>query len=152
MFPRQHAAISGAAVLIFGIWEEVALGTLIIWTLIGTVAGVLIDVDHAFLGMIGKGKFREIGRYFFHPIEAIFKKPEEFAELVYYRGFTIHRIISHFLIFLISLYLSTFFTIFEPVSVAVAFHIVADIAEDIYSRRYRNLMTGRSNAWSDRKN
>ncbi|MDY6788996.1 MAG: hypothetical protein SVV03_03455 [Candidatus Nanohaloarchaea archaeon] len=149
MFPRQHAAVSGIAVLIFALWKEVALGTLVLWTVLGTVAGVLIDVDHAFLGMLVGGEFWRKARWFLHPVKAIFIKPREFAKDMYYRGFTVHRILTHTVVLLISIYLSGFWTIFKPISVAIAAHIAADVVDDIREERYRTLLRGESNEWED---
>ena len=132
MFPKQHAAVSGLSVAIYAVLEGLALIDIVLWTFLGAVSGVLIDVDHAVLSMVVKKRYRKGLNWFKNPVGAV-TRPSEFLDDMDYEGLIYHRIFSHVLILGLLINFSEFCELFIPVGLGVGVHLVSDIFYDLYT-------------------
>lgn len=135
MFPKQHAAVSGFSVMVYAVLEGLALTDVVLWTFLGAVSGVLIDVDHAVLSMVVKKRYSKGLKWFKDPVGAV-TRPSEFLDDMDYGRLIYHRIISHAVVLGLFTYLSAFYSILIPVAAGVGVHLVCDIVFDLYKGTY----------------
>lgn len=129
MYPKQHAVLSSTATLAAGTLAQLGTPELVLWTVIGTAVGVLIDVDHALLGMLVAGRV-EKGRYWFrHPVTAV-TDADRFLDDMEYNGLRTHRLVTHVLGFLSLLALLPVHRLVTPAAVGLGTHIVGDVLWD----------------------
>lgn len=130
MYPKQHAAISAVTALVVAVVIGVSIPTVVLWTVIGTLAGIFIDVDHVLLSMFVAGN-REKGRYWFtHPIEAV-TEPDALVESMEYSDMVYHRMVSHLAVFGVFYLLIDVNQLFMPVAAGLGAHIVGDLVWDV---------------------
>jgi hypothetical protein len=135
MFPKQHAAVSGTSVAVYAVVQGLGLTDILIWTFLGAVSGVLIDVDHAVLSMLVEKRYRKGLKWFKDPLGAV-TRPSEFLEDMDYDKLIYHRLVSHAVVLGLLLYLSGFYSLVVPVAVGVGLHLVCDIGYDLYRGSY----------------
>jgi hypothetical protein len=136
MYPKQHAAISGIATLLFALWIGIAPEQTVVWLVIGMIAGVLIDVDHVVLGMIVDGRIDEGISWFLHPVAAVTQPDALLADMAY-DTLVYHRLISHLLVLAVLAALSNTYPLLLPAVVGLAAHIVADVVWDVWNGTYQ---------------
>ncbi|MDY6773910.1 MAG: hypothetical protein SVS85_01820 [Candidatus Nanohaloarchaea archaeon] len=136
MYPRDHALVSAAAMVIYAVGMGANPSEFVIWVAVGTLAGVFIDLDHLVLASMF-GKKQEVKDWLRKPLEA-FKDSESLLEDIEYGSSELyyHRIISHVSIILVALYISRTFPLMRPVTVALVVHLVSDILWDIKENNY----------------
>lgn len=132
MYPREHAVVSGAAVLLAGGYTGLGVERLALWVVVGTVAGVFIDADHVPLAMVFNGKMGEGLYWFRHPLRAILKPRELHDSIDPGDEIIAHRLVSHLMIFLGLLLFLPYNPLVLPVLIGVAAHIAADVAWDFH--------------------
>lgn len=135
MYPKEHFITSGSGVLAYSIAIGLPLPEIIIWTVLGSSAGVLIDIDHAILSMVIKKRFKKGLKWFRQPLKAI-TKPESFLDDMSYEGLRYHRIISHTVILGILFFIKDFNPLLTPVTIGVGLHLLGDIAHDLNNKKY----------------
>lgn len=135
MYPKQHAIISGLATLLIAVFIEPDPVMIGIWTLIGTVAGVFIDVDHAVLSVLVENKWKEVLYWCRHPVKAL-TEPESFIQSTGYDTLVFHRLASHILILLTLVVLLRLHPFVLPAVVGVSAHIAADMVWDVKNNEY----------------
>lgn len=130
MLPDEHAVISGLVVFIAAQVFGLSTPDVLVWTFLGMVAGVLIDVDHALLAMTVKGRISEGLYWFRHPFRAV-RNPDAFLAEMDYPMLVYHRLMTHSLIFLALVLLRHVHELILPVLIGVIAHIIADIVWDV---------------------
>lgn len=132
MLPVQHAAVSGTAVFLAAIRWTSSPETILLWTVTGLLAGVLIDVDHALLAMVARGKTGEGLYWFRHPLEAI-TDPDAFLNDMDYPALVYHRLVTHLIVFLAlsALALTASHPLIIPALIGIGTHIAADLYWDV---------------------
>ncbi len=126
-----------AAALLAG----VPLPELVVWTVVGTVAGVLIDADHFLLILVVDRNVAGVRYWVRRPVTVI-TDPRTFLDDVEYEkpAMNFHRLLSHCVILVavgvaaVTVPLPVFLAV--PALVAIAVHIAADVAWDIYQGDY----------------
>lgn len=135
MYPKQHAVISAGATVLFGILLNGSPTQIALWTIIGVVAGVLIDVDHVILGMV-IGKNIEDGiAWFLHPAAAL-TQPDQLLADMDYDALVYHRMISHVLVLAVLTLLIPVHPLLLPAAVGLTAHILADVVWDVKHGQY----------------
>ncbi len=132
MRPDEHAVISGFVVFIAAQLAGFDTPDVLLWTVAGTAAGVLIDVDHALLSMVVKGRVREGLYWFRHPVKAM-TDPDAFLADMEYPALVYHRMATHLAILVVIILLTGIHPLVIPVMIGVAAHVVADIVWDVHT-------------------
>lgn len=135
MYPRQHAVVSGAATLLYAVITSVSPVEIVLWTIIGVIAGVLIDVDHVILSMLVAHRVEEGISWFKRPVQAI-TSPDDLLEDMEYESLVFHRMISHGLVLVILIVLTRVHVLFLPAVIGLTAHILADILWDLKQGSY----------------
>jgi len=135
LYPKQHALVSGTSVFIYSLITGLSPVNTFLWTILGTVSGVLIDVDHAILPMLLKKKYSEGLKWFKNPVKAI-TRPSEFLDDMEYDNLVYHRLVSHTTVLAFLIYLTGLSVLFVPISLAVGVHILCDLGYDLYNGSY----------------
>lgn len=136
MLPRQHAVTSGLVTLAVAVHLELAAPLVLLWTLVGTISGVVIDVDHALLGMTVGGHWQTGLSWFRHPVAAV-SNPYEFLRSLNYPGLIKHRILTHLAVMSLLGGLATRYPIVVPAGIGLATHILGDVVVDLREGRYQ---------------
>lgn len=123
------------SLVVYTVLKGLALTDILLWTFLGALSGVLIDVDHAVLSMVIKKRYSKGLRWFRDPIGAV-TRPSEFLDDMEYDRLIYHRIVSHTVILGLLMYLSGFYSILVPVSIGVGAHLVSDIVYDLHGGSY----------------
>ncbi len=132
MLPDQHAVVSGVTVFSAALLLDIAPAAILLWTVIGILAGVLIDVDHALLAMATQGKTREGLYWFRHPLEAV-SDPDAFLEDMDYPALVYHRLATHAVLFIgtTALVWLSVHPMLTPVLIGIGAHVAADLYWDV---------------------
>jgi membrane-bound metal-dependent hydrolase YbcI (DUF457 family) len=133
MYPKQHAVVSGIGTLVYAILYGLLPADVLLWTFLGMVAGVMIDVDHVVLSMIMTGRYRRGLFWIRQPVRAL-TEPREFLDDMGYDELWYHRIITHTLILASLVVLLDLHPLVRPVMVGVVFHLVADLLYEAHER------------------
>ncbi len=136
MYPRDHAIIAAAVTAIVAVISGVTGTGFIVWVTIGTIAGVVIDVDHVVLSMFVHGRWREGFKWLGQPRHALLS-PDALLEDIDYPKLVHHRILSHMVIFAALVVLVPVHELVRPAVLGLGAHILADIAWDLWNETYR---------------
>lgn len=131
MYPKQHLLVSFVTFTTYALASGMDLATAAVWIAVGTVVGVLIDVDHLLLSIFVDGKIKENLEWFRQPVR-IFHHPHEYLEQLKYDGMRFHRLVSHTVIAAAVYPLLPFHFVFIPAFVSIVLHIITDIVGDIF--------------------
>ncbi|MDY6771593.1 MAG: hypothetical protein SV186_06610 [Candidatus Nanohaloarchaea archaeon] len=136
MYPRDHAILSAAVTAGSAAFLGLVPGQILLWTVMGTVAGVFIDVDHVFLSMLVTGEWDEGLAWLRAPHKA-FMEPDRLLRDIEYPALVRHRILTHFLALAVLLAGTKLHVLFYPAAIGLAVHIAVDIVVDIWNGAYR---------------
>lgn len=135
MYPKQHALVSGAAVLAYSLFLNLPPTEIAVWVGIGMFTGVLIDVDHVLLSMVVAGRYEQGLSWFQRPMRAVLD-PEALLEDMEYDRLLYHRLLSHLFVFVILVSLISVHRLFISAAAGLAVHIASDILWDMKQGSY----------------
>ncbi|MDY6761795.1 MAG: hypothetical protein SVY41_01995 [Candidatus Nanohaloarchaea archaeon] len=143
MYPRQHAVVSVLTASLYAAVTGITPVSILLWAVIGGVAGVFIDVDHLLLTAVVAGNQETALHWFRHPARALLK-PRQLVDDIHYggRAIYVHRIGTHFAVLALLALLVNVHRLFIPAAVGVAAHIIADIVWDLHHGNYTPSDTG----------
>lgn len=133
MWPKQHAAVSVTFFSLYGLVFASSIPEGLLWLVVGTAAGVLIDIDHVLLGIV-VGRHFEAIRWFRHPIHAM-TKPGDLLDHIEYPRMVYDRTITHLLAITIAFVLVEL-PLMGIVFLALCLHLSCDLIYDIQQGVY----------------
>lgn len=102
--------------------------------LLGIAVGVFIDVDHVLLPVARSRDPRGLA-WLRHPVRA-FRQPDDLLDELSYDRMVFHRLLSHSTVLIAFYLVSVEFPVLVPSVVAIAVHILSDVAWDLSRGTY----------------
>lgn len=131
MYPRSHAVISFAVSLLYAAVVASSVLQAVAWIMLGTFAGVAIDIDHAFIPLFVPSTQKAVLKWMKKPF-AVFRSPKEFLDDVEFPHFGRWRLVTHFLFLYAAFRSWQSHPLFGVVFVSMAVHVLCDIGKDVY--------------------